>query len=83
MSFNGPAVAEQVFNLVKNSGIKSFTMCATRLRITLNDYSNLDLVKLNAIDGVINAVVADDHLQIVIGMGDIIDVYAAFQKLAS
>jgi phosphotransferase system IIB component len=82
MSAKSQALAEQIFQEVKPAGIKSYAMCSTRLRITLEDYAKVNLDNIKAFKGVIDAVVADDHLQVVMGVGDVVDVYSAFKKLA-
>ncbi len=82
MSKKGQETAALIYEAVLPAGIKSFSMCSTRLRITLNDYSKIEVSKIAGFPGVINALVADDHLQVVMGVGDVVDVYSEFKKIA-
>lgn len=82
MSKKGQEIAALIHEAVLPGGIKSFSMCSTRLRITLNDYSKIDVAKISAFPGVINALIGDDHLQVVMGVGDVVDVYSEFKKIA-
>lgn len=81
MSKKGQEIAGFIYNEVLPAGIKSFSMCSTRLRITLNDYNKVNVNKIANFTGVIDALVADDHLQVVMGVGDVVDVYSEFKKL--
>ncbi|PKF62887.1 hypothetical protein CW745_05555 [Psychromonas sp. psych-6C06] len=61
---------QEVINAVGGSNnISSCTNCMTRLRLTLNDDSNVDRAKVKAISGVFGIIEADEQFQIVLGPG--------------
>ncbi|MDO5054142.1 MAG: PTS N-acetylmuramic acid transporter subunit IIBC [Pasteurella oralis] len=51
------------------SNIQTVTNCMTRLRVTLQDSSAVDVDALKKIDGVLGVVEADEQLQIILGPG--------------
>lgn len=79
MSFNPQVVADRIFELTSIAGIKTTAICMTRFRLNLSDYSKVDLAALKALDGVADAVVIDDQLQIVMGLGKVVQVYECFK----
>jgi phosphotransferase system IIB component len=79
MSFNPQVVADQIFQLTSIGSIKTVAVCMTRFRINLSDYSQIDLAALKEIDGVADAVIVDNQLQIVMGLGNGVKVYECFK----
>ncbi|RTL11086.1 MAG: hypothetical protein EKK54_08695 [Neisseriaceae bacterium] len=79
MSFNPQTVADQIFKLTNIGNIKTVAVCMTRFRLNLSDYSQIDLAALKNIDGVADALIVDDQLQIVMGLGNGVKVYESFK----
>lgn len=52
------------------SNVAKIIHCMTRVRMTIKDYSQVDLDKLKAVDGVMG-VVEDDTLQVIVGPGTV------------
>lgn len=61
--------------------IKQILHCATRLRLNLKDFNNVDLNHIKNLDGTLGAVRVGDQLQIIIG-GKVVEVYDEVNKLA-
>ena len=79
MSFNPQVVADRIFELASIAGIKTTAICMTRFRLNLSDYSKIDLAALKSLDGVADALIVDDQLQIVMGLGKVVKVYECFK----
>lgn len=60
--------------------IKQILHCATRLRLNLKDFNNVDLNHIKNLDGTLGAVRVGDQLQIIIG-GKVVEVYDEVKKL--
>ena len=75
-------VATQVLeNIGGSENIKTFTHCATRLRITLKNNDLADIDKIKDIDDIVGAVNQGGQFQVIIG-NDVKYVYKEFQKIA-
>lgn len=75
-------IAEQVLEYVGGSeNIRTFTHCATRLRLTLKSNEKVNLDAIKNIDDVIGAVNQGGQFQIIIG-NDVKYVYKELQKIA-
>ncbi|MFD2210929.1 PTS transporter subunit EIIC [Virgibacillus halophilus] len=62
-------LAREIYEKVGGIGnVEKLIHCMTRVRMTIRDYSQLDLDGLKAIDGVLG-VVEDDTLQVIVGPG--------------
>ena len=72
-------IAEQITELVGGKdNIQASTHCATRLRIVLKDYSNINTDDFDAVDLAKGAFVAGNQPQIIFGAGLVNDIYAVF-----
>lgn len=65
----------------KNENIKNVTHCMTRLRLEVNDKEKFDVKKIEAIKGIKGVQLVDNQYQVIIGMGDVDEVYKEFIKL--
>ncbi len=79
MSFNPQVLADRIFELASIAGIKTTAICMTRFRLNLSDCSKVNLAALKALDGVADAVIIEEQLQIVMGLGKVVKVYECFK----
>lgn len=64
-------IAREIYENVGGvSNVAKIIHCMTRVRMTIKDYSQVDLDKLKAVDGVMG-VVEDDTLQVIVGPGTV------------
>lgn len=76
-------IAKKIFEEVGgDANISNATHCATRLRLNLKDNQQVDLKKLDNIEGVIKAQLSNGQLQVILG-GKVNGVYDAFTQLMS
>lgn len=81
MSFNPLQIAKQIYEQLAPCEISAVATCMTRLRVTLEDKSKLDIVAIKAINGVLGLVDTPDQVQIIIGPGKVNQVYDQFMLL--
>lgn len=75
-------IAQQILDNVGGSeNIKTFTHCATRLRLTLKNNDKVDVETIKDIDDVIGAVNQGGQFQVIIG-NDVKYVYKELQQIA-
>ena len=61
--------------------IVTATHCMTRLRLTLKDYSKIDIESIKSTEDVMGCVEQDGQIQIVLGPGKVTKVHNEFQQL--
>lgn len=74
-------VAEEIVKALGKDNVQAAAHCATRLRLVLKDNDQVDQKALDNSDGVKGTFVANDQFQIIIGAGDVNNVYDEFVKL--
>ena len=73
------AIAKKITELVGGKdNIQASTHCATRLRVVLKDYDNVNTDDFDQVDLAKGAFVAGNQLQIIFGAGLVNDIYAVF-----
>ncbi|CAM3720899.1 PTS beta-glucoside transporter subunit IIABC [Rouxiella silvae] len=77
---NNQELAEKILNKVGgDSNVAELVHCATRLRFTLNDKSNVDINGLEQLDGVITTVQSGGQFQVVVG-NKVAEIYRELEK---
>lgn len=76
-------VAEEINQALGKDNIQAAAHCATRLRLVLKDASKVDQKALDNNDAVKGTFEANDQFQIIIGAGDVNNVYNELVKLAN
>ena len=77
-------MAEEIVKLAGGKeNIKTVACCATRLRMTLHDYSKADRAAIKAINGVMGLVEQNEQLQIILGPGMVTKVTNIVGQLTS
>lgn len=80
---NHEKTAKEIKQFITDDNIVSAEHCATRLRLSLRDYSIVDKEALSKVDGVKGVFKSNNQLQIVVGAGDVDKVYNAFMGSVS
>ena len=80
---NHKKVAEEVNKAVGEGNIQAAAHCATRLRLVLKDPSKVDHAALENNEDVKGTFEANGQFQIIIGPGDVNNVYAELVKIAN
>ena len=79
---NHKKVAEEILAALGKDNIQAAAHCATRLRLVLKDNDNIDQASLDNNDDVKGTFLANNQYQIIIGPGDVNNVYDELVKLA-
>ncbi|KAF1297807.1 PTS beta-glucoside transporter subunit EIIBCA [Enterococcus sp. JM4C] len=74
-------VAEEINKALGEDNVQAAAHCATRLRLVLKDSSKVDQKALDNNDAVKGTFEANDQFQIIIGAGDVNNVYDEFVKI--
>lgn len=74
-------VAEEISEALGSDNVQAAAHCATRLRLVLKDSSKVDQKALDNNDAVKGTFEANDQFQIIIGAGDVNNVYEEFVRL--
>ena len=74
-------VAEEINKALGKDNIQAAAHCATRLRLVLRDPSKVDQKALDANDSIKGTFEMNGQFQIIIGPGDVDEVYAELIKL--
>jgi len=80
---NNQELAEKILIKVGgDSNVAELVHCATRLRFTLNNKSNVDIAGLEQLDGVITTVQSGGQFQVVVG-NKVAEIYRELEKFIS
>lgn len=75
--------AEEIYLYVgKKENLVSAAHCATRLRLVTNDNKNVDMKKLENVEGVKGGFSSNGQLQIILGTGTVNKVYDEFLAIS-
>lgn len=74
-------VAEEISKALGEDNVQAAAHCATRLRLVLKDSDKVDQKALDDNESVKGTFEANDQFQIIIGAGDVNDVYDEFVKI--
>lgn len=76
-------VAEEIKEALGEDNVQAAAHCATRLRLVLKDSNKVDQKALDNNDAVKGTFEANDQFQIIIGAGDVNNVYDEFVKITN
>lgn len=74
-------VAEEISKALGEDNVQAAAHCATRLRLVLKDSDKVDQKALDDNESVKGIFEANDQFQIIIGAGDVNNVYDEFVKI--
>lgn len=77
---NHTETAKEIIQIIGADNVTYLTHCATRLRFNIKDISNVNLEKLDRVEGVIKSQYKNGQLQVIIG-AKVGGVFEAMQKL--